>query len=262
MIRVRGLGFSYGDRPVLSDVELDVGNGEILGVLGPNGSGKSTLLGLLRGVLRPGKGTVQLMGESPWDMSRRNLARLLAVVPQTLVAEFAFTVEEIVAMGRYAQGPPAGVDEEAVRVAMVRADVAHLRRRAVTEVSGGELQRVALARALAQETPLLLLDEVTSHLDVDHTLEVMELVLNLNRENGLTVVQVSHDADLAAATSHTLLLLSREGRPVAVGTPDEVLTRENLQAVYRADLVVENNPRTGTPRIVPLLGARVSRPAR
>ncbi|MDF1555291.1 MAG: ABC transporter ATP-binding protein [Deferrisomatales bacterium] len=266
MIRVRGLSFSFGEHPVLRDGAFHVARGEVLGILGPNGSGKSTLLALLRGTLRPDSGSVEIDGQPLRGMPRRQVARRIAVVPQSVVPTFPFPVREFVAMGRFPHRSPLGGgtarDESAVAFALDHTRTRDLSERPVTELSGGELQRVALARALAQEAPILLLDEVTSHLDIDHTLEVMELVLALNRDQGLTVVQVSHDAELAAASSDRLLLLSREGRIVSVGAPEAVLTTENLREVYRADLTVERNPHNGLPWIVPAVGFSAGRRGR
>lgn len=262
MIRAEGLAFGYSGRPpVLQGLDLAVARGEVLGILGPNGCGKSTLLRLLRGALAPTRGRVLLFGREVHRQARRDVARRLAVVPQATAPTFPYRVEEVVALGRFARreglgGLGAGgaaADRVAVARAMRLTDTEHLVGRAVTELSGGELQRVVLARALAQEPECLLLDEATSHLDLDHRLGVAELLGRLNREEGLTVVQVSHDLDLAAETSHRLLLLSAEGRPVALGPPEAVLTTEHLRAVYRVEVRVDPNPYTGRPRVLPLL---------
>ena len=256
MIRAEGLGFGYGRRPVFADLDLEVKRGEILGILGPNGCGKSTLLRLLRGVLRPDAGRIFWEGQPLVGIGRREMARLAAVVPQAAPAAFPFSVYEMVAMGRFAHsGTFTGLDADGrktVERALAAADIVHLARRPATALSGGELQRVLLARALAQRAPVLLLDEATSHLDLDHRLAIGELLLRLNREEGVTVIQVSHDIDLAAETSHRLLLLSREGRPAALGTPGEVLTSANLAQVFRVEVKVEPNPYTGAPRVLPV----------
>jgi iron complex transport system ATP-binding protein len=261
VIRIEGLDFAYRGTPVLQGLSLEVRTGEILGVLGPNGCGKSTLLRLLRGALSPSAGRVLLDGRPAHRQPRREVARLVAVVPQATAPTFPYPAREVVAMGRYARaenlsGGKSRTDRTAVERAMALTDTLHLSSRPVTELSGGELQRVILARALAQEPALLLLDEATSQLDLDHRLDVADLLLRLNREDGLTVVQVSHDLDLAAETSQRLLLLTAEGRVQALGSPEEVLTAENLRAVYHVDVRVEANPYTGRPRILPVVRRR------
>ncbi|MFO7812315.1 MAG: ABC transporter ATP-binding protein [Pelovirga sp.] len=260
MIQVSNLTFAFERTPIFNGLDLQIEGGEILSIIGPNGCGKSTLLRLLRGHLRP------QAGEICWDqtplpqLSSRHLARQVAVVPQTTHVDFPFTVREMVAMGRYPhrQGLFAlsgGDDDKAIQEALALTDVVELAERQVTQLSGGELQRVLLARALAQNTPVLFLDEATSHLDIDHRLELSELLLRLNRTQGKTIVQVSHDLDLAAAISQRILMLSSHGEIVALGTPQQVMTAVNLQRLFRVDLRVETNPYTGTPQITPLINA-------
>jgi iron complex transport system ATP-binding protein len=259
-IEVRDVGFAYGDRNVLHDLSFGVRQGETLAILGPNGCGKSTLLALLRGVLAPTRGQIRLFGGAPGDMRRAEVARRVAVVPQMLSPTFGFSVLEFVGMGRYphlgAFGAVREADRRAVKRAMDLTDTTALASRPVMELSGGEFQRVALARAVAQEAAVLLLDEITSHLDLDHTVEVANLLLRLNRDERITVVQVSHDLGLASQTSHRLLLLDRSGGVVAVGPPEQVLTQECLARVYRAPLTVERDPTSGRARVFPLLGQR------
>lgn len=257
MIRVEGLRFGFGAQEVLRGLAFEVRQGEVLGVLGPNGSGKSTLLKLLRGALVPGSGRVLLDGRPVHRYSRRALARWIAVVPQAMAVPFPFTVWETVAMGRFAYrralSGPTRADRAAVERALAWTDALHLAGRAVTELSGGELQRVFLARALAQEAPVLLLDEVTSHLDIRHRLQVAELLARLNREEGRTVVHVTHDFDLAAEISHRLLLLGPLGEPEALGPPREVLRPERLHRAFGISVRVEPDPLTGGPRVFPVL---------
>ena len=256
MIRICDLHFGYTGQPVLRGINLEIRQGEILGILGPNGCGKSTLLRLLRGVLNPAEGQILWNGREATYFTRKEMARQAAVVPQSLALPFPYPVGEMVMMGRFAHqagfAGPTAEDRRAVEQALAVTDTLHLRKRSVIDLSGGELQRVLLARALAQQTPVLLLDEATSHLDLDHRLEIADLLVRLNRDTGQTVVQVSHDLDLAAETSDRVLLLSADGRVAACGPPAEVLTAANLKEVFRVDVKVEANPYTGAPRIFPL----------
>jgi len=261
MIRVEQLHFAYGRRAIFSGLNLNVHSGEILSLLGPNGCGKSTFLKLLRGVLPSGQGDICWDSRSVKTISRREMARKAAVVAQSNEVYFSYTVRELVAMGRFPHRPllaelsreDYGKVDEALRIT----DVVALADRPATDLSGGELQRVMLARALAQDTPALLLDEATSHLDLIHRLDITDLLVQLNREQGRTILQVSHDLDLAAEISHRILLFSAEGRIAALGSPVEVVTPENIKAVFGVDVEVILNEKTGAPRIFPLRSSRL-----
>ncbi len=257
MIRVRDLWFGYGGRPVLRGLDLAVPTGSFVSVLGPNGCGKSTLLRLVRGLLAPDRGEVLLDGAPVRGLDRRAVARRLAVVPQAPSVPFPYPVRELVAMGRFARSTGLGglsrADRAAVERALALTDTLDLADRRVTELSGGEVQRVVLARALAQESPLLVLDEATSHLDVQHRLEVAELLLRLNRDEARTIVQVTHDLDLAGELSDRVLLLSGAGEPVAVGAPDEVFTPDALRCAFGVPIHVDPNPFSGAPRLTPVV---------
>ncbi|MFO7765894.1 MAG: ABC transporter ATP-binding protein [Pelovirga sp.] len=261
MIQVSELCFAFERTPIFNGLDLQVAQGEILSIIGPNGCGKSTLLRLLRGHLYPQSGEISWNQTPLAQLSSRHLARQVAVVPQTTHVDFPFTVLEMVAMGRYPhrQGLftfSSGDDDKAIQEALALTDVVELAERQVTQLSGGELQRVLLARALAQNTPVLFLDEATSHLDIDHRLELAELLVRLNREQHKTIIQVSHDLDLAAAISHRILMLSSHGEIVALDSPEQVMTSANLHRLFRVDLRVETNPYTGTPQITPLINTR------
>jgi iron complex transport system ATP-binding protein len=250
LVEVRGLDFGYGGRFRLSAVTFELVPGEILGVIGPNGSGKTTLVRLLSKVRTPDRGEIRLAGTSLARLSRRALARHVAVVPQELTAAFALTVEELVLMGRHphAEGrlfETAG-DVERAREAMALAGVGELADQPLDALSGGERQRATLARALAQEPRLLLLDEPTTHLDLRHQREIVGLLRRLNRERGLTALLVSHDLSLAGEVADRLLLLSA-GRVARIGTPAEVLDEAVLESAYRCPVRVEKNPDSGRP---------------
>ena len=244
----QGLIFSYGGEDILRSLSFKVAAGEFLTILGPNGSGKSTLLKIISAELCPQGGAVLLEQEDLRLLPRQALARQMAVVPQETGVAFAFTVGEVVMMGRMphqrrfqADSPE---DMAIVRRGMEQTHTWHLRERLVNQLSGGERQRVIVARALAQEPKILLLDEPTSHLDVQHQLELLALVSRLNREEGLTVIAVLHDLNLAAQFSQKILLLD-EGQMVAHGDPAQVLTPELIRQVYQVKATVACNQVTG-----------------
>jgi len=233
-VQVEHLSFGYGSQPLLSDLQVSLQHGEMIGLLGPNGSGKTTFVKLLSGVLRPAQGRILLAGRDLSAWGRRAIARRVAVVPQELQVSFAFTVEQMVALGRTPFvrlfGTHSSRDREIVHAAMHSAEVEAVAGRIFHELSGGERQRVLLAMALAQQPHLLLLDEPTSHLDIKYQIEVLDLVRRLNRETGVTVVAAMHDLNLAARYFPRLLLFQRG--IVADGGPAEVLEPRLLQSVY------------------------------
>jgi iron complex transport system ATP-binding protein len=250
LLEVRDVDFGYGGRFRLAGVSFEVAAGEVLGVIGPNGSGKTTLVRLVSGVRAPQRGEIRLAGTSLARLSRRALARQVAVLPQEVTPGFALTVEELVLMGRHphAEGrffETAG-DLERARAAMALAGVGELADQPLDALSGGERQRATLARALAQEPRLLLLDEPTSHLDLRHQREVVGLLRRLNRERGLTALLVSHDLNLAGEVADRLLLLAA-GRVARTGTPAQVLDEAVLEAAYGCPVRVEKNPDSGRP---------------
>lgn len=234
LVEIDDLAFGYTNQPLLYGVRMSVWSGEMVGLLGPNGSGKTTLLRLLSGVLYPQQGRILLDGRELAAWGRRGTAQRVSVVPQELQVPFAFTVEQMVSLGRTPfinlLGTRTGRDREIVREAMQVAEVDLLAERIFNELSGGERQRVMIAMALAQQPRLLLLDEPTSHLDIKYQIEVLELVRRLNRETGVTVIAAMHDLNLAARYFPRLLLFQRG--IVADGGPAEVLEPRLLQRVY------------------------------
>jgi len=246
------LACGYDEQDVLRGVDLALWPGELLGVIGPNGSGKSTLLRALTGVLPLRGGEARLAGRRLQDWPSRARAQQVAVVPQATLPLFAFTVREMVEMGRHPYlGRFSGWGEEdrqAVEEALALTETIGLQERRVDQLSAGELQRVIIARALAQRPRVLLLDEPTAHLDVGHQLEIFELLTRLNQAQGLSVLCISHDLNLAAEYCHRLILLS-EGRVFAEGHPAGVITEQNLRAVYGARVHVGPNPYSGQPQV-------------
>ena len=234
LLDVQGIAFGYDRQPLLYDVHMQVRGGEMVGLLGPNGSGKTTLLRLISGVLHPQQGTILLEGKDLQTWGRRGIARRVAVVPQELHMPFAFTVEQMVNLGRTPYlnllGTRTKEDQRIVEHALQAADISPLAGRIFNELSGGERQRVIVALALAQQPALLLLDEPTSHLDIKYQIDVLELVQRLNRETGVTVIAAMHDLNLAARYFPRLLLFQRG--VVADATPAEVLEPQLLRRVY------------------------------
>ena len=252
-LQIRQLYFSYLNGLVLDGIDLSVAAGEMVALLGPNGSGKTTLIKLVSGVLKPGQGKVSLDGASLSRLSRRSIARTIAVVPQQFHIAFAFTAAEVVMLGRIpflkAFADEREIDKQTVADSLELVGISELRGRRFDELSGGERQKVILAMALAQQPELLLLDEPTTHLDIAHQVEILELVRSLNREQGLTVIAAMHDLNLASLYFDRLVLL-KEGRVCADGAPQQVLTEARIREVFSAVVGVEPHPITGAPHIV------------
>lgn len=255
MLSATGLRFDYGGAPVLDGVSLEVAEGRLVGLVGPNGAGKSTLLACLHGGLWPSAGSVRLDGRELEPLSRREVARAIAVVPQRCEVVFPVPVEHFVGLGRFAhQGFFAGAgaaDRAAVAAALERMRLVALASRPVNELSGGEFRRVLLAQALAQEPRLLLLDEPIQQLDLRHQLEVMEFTREFAHQAGRAALVVLHDLALAARYCDELVLLA-QGRVVARGAPAAVLTEASLRAVWGVRASIENSPATGSLQVVPV----------
>lgn len=231
MIEVTGLCVDLGGKAILADVEFSVARGAFAVVVGPNGSGKTTLIRSLYRSVEPSRGAVLLDGTPVSAMDRRSIARTMAVLRQEPDLEFDFLVQELVLMGRSPHkglfDPDSAEDRRTVSEAMDLTDVASLKSRRFSTLSGGEKQRVLLARALAQKPKILLLDEPTNHLDVRHQLDVLHRV----RALGLTVVAALHDLNLAD-TFATQVLVLHAGRLAAEGTPEETLTAERIRETF------------------------------
>jgi iron complex transport system ATP-binding protein len=244
----------YGAGAILHDLSLAIPDGEVTAIIGPNACGKSTLLRALARLRTPDSGTVLLDGKAIGMQPTRDVARRLGLLPQTPVAPEGITVADLVARGR---SPHQGAfrqwsreDEAAVDAALEATGMGAQAGRRVEDLSGGQRQRVWIAMALAQETPLLLLDEPTTYLDLRHQIEVLALVRRLNRTLGRTVVMVLHDIGLACRYADRLVLMSG-GRILAEGTPAEVVTPKNLRDAYGLDARVIPDPETGTPLVIP-----------
>jgi len=241
MITLRELSAGYGAAPILADLSLDLRAGSMIGLIGPNGAGKTTLLKLLMGLMRPLSGEALVQVRPVAAYRRAALARRMTLVPQDTQIGFAFAVEDIVAMGRNPHlgrfRVPGAHDLEMVRRAMAETGVTRFARRLIDTLSGGERQRVIIARAIAQETPIVLLDEVTANLDLCHQLEVLGLAQKLARDGRLVVAAI-HDLAMASRFCDRLLLLA-EGGLRADGTPDSVLTEGNLRRYFHVEARID-----------------------
>ncbi len=252
MIEVNSISFRYHEEWVLREVSFRVEKGEFVGVIGPNGSGKTTLLKLLYRLLAPQRGEILFELVPMKKMDRRDIAKRIAVVAQETQLLFPFSVLETVLMGR---SPYLGhlmfeseKDLEIARKAMEWTKILPFSERPVEELSGGERKRVFIARALAQEPDVILLDEPTANLDIQHQIDFLDLILTLNRERGLTIVMASHDMNIASEFCDRLILL-QGGRIYQTGTPEEVVTKENIEGVYGCEVWIDRHPISGMPRI-------------
>jgi iron complex transport system ATP-binding protein len=253
LFELQNISFSYlAGIPTLRDISLTVSPGEFLSIVGPNGSGKSTLLKALDGLCTPQKGSIFLSGRDLSGYSRKELAKLVAVVPQEHAVQFPFTAFELVLMGRapHSMGSAfeSHTDYEIARAAMEKTDIAHLAGKPLEMLSGGERQRVFLARAFAQQTPIILLDEPNAHLDIAHQIELFGLMKQMNRDHGVTVIAASHDLNLAASYSDRIAMLLCGGL-VAIGRPADVLTAPRIKEVFQTDVVIDAHPLHDSPRV-------------
>ncbi len=253
-LAARDLRFAYAGGHGLEGVDLEVRAGEIVGLLGPNGAGKSTLVKLLSGVLAAGSGSIRVQGDELSGLARREIARRIAVVPQEPPSELPFTALETVLLGRHPHvsglGFEADRDLDIARDALRRVGAGELAERPLGELSSGERQRVAVARALAQQTPILLLDEPTSFLDLRYQVELFDLLRSLAGE-GRALLAVLHDLNLAAEYCDRVVLVAG-GRSVVAGSTAEVLTYAHLTEVYGTEVYVDLNDLTGALVVTPL----------
>ena len=252
MLEIKGFSAGYESGFVVRDVSLKVRPGEFVAVLGRNGSGKSTLIRAVQGLLGNVRGEARVDGRDIASLGRREIARKIAYVPQLSEPIFDFTAEEIVLMGRYARqgrlGAVSTADAAAVDQAMAATRIRDFKERKLSRLSGGERQRVFIARALAQDAPLLLLDEPSLHLDISYQVEIYGLLKGLQREKGKTIVAAEHNVNLAAAHADRLLFL-KDGAVAAEGGPRETVTAANIHGIFGADVDIRANARTGLPEI-------------
>ncbi|MCB0282574.1 MAG: heme ABC transporter ATP-binding protein [Calditrichaeota bacterium] len=254
MLKTENLHFSYTDNPFIENVSIAINDGEYVGIIGPNGSGKSTLIKIFAGLIAPQAGQVHVQANNISNHSRKQIAKLMAYVPQTVEISFDFIVRDVVAMGRFPHSQNLLVkDNESLSVVDQVIKKVHLEKlqyRNFSELSGGEKQRVVIASAIAQQTDLILLDEPTSALDLRHQQEIYMLLKKLTQNESKTVVVVTHDINLAAQYCDRLILLNN-GKVIKDGTPDEVLKFPVIQDVYGVKVYIDINPFTKSLYILP-----------
>jgi iron complex transport system ATP-binding protein len=254
-LEARGVTLAYDKVEVAKDLSLSIPPGRITCIVGANACGKSTLLRALSRLLKPQKGSVLLDGQSISRLPTKTVAMHLGILPQSPIAPEGITVADLVARGRYPHQKWfrqwSNSDEQVITDAMLATRTLELAARPVDELSGGQRQRVWIAMALAQGTDLMLLDEPTTFLDLAHQVEVLDLLVELNQDEGRTVVMVLHDLNHACRYSHHLIAL-REGRLVAEGTPEQVVTEALVKDVFDLRSMVLPDPVSGTPMVVPI----------
>ncbi|MEN6433705.1 MAG: ABC transporter ATP-binding protein [Smithella sp.] len=252
VIDARNISFSYAAKPVMGNISFAIDEGQVIAVIGPNGSGKTTLLKIINGTLFPDAGQMLIDGKETGRWQRKEIAQKVAIVPQETAMIFPFYAEEIVLMGRFPHLGRYGFEDKKdykiVHEAMEKTDTLVFADRRFSELSAGERQRVLIARALAQEPKVLLLDESTVFLDLKHQSQFLALLKQLNTEQQLTVIFVTHDINLAAQNADRIILLY-SGEIYAIGKPAEVITAANIKEVYDVDAGIDSNPYDGSPRV-------------
>lgn len=246
-LQVEDLQFGYRKELVLKGLSFNIEKGNFISIIGPNGSGKSTLLKTLNQLYSPSAGSILIDGTNINILKKKELARKIALVPQDTLIDYDFTVEDIVLMGRH---PYKGrfqkeneKDYKIVNEVLKMTNTFHLKDRIITEISGGERQRVIIAKALAQKPSIILLDEPTSHLDINHQIEILNLLKRLNEEMGTTIVIVIHDVNLASRYSNEIIMLN-EGEILEMGSPEKVITKKNIEIAYDLKVEIEKNKYT------------------
>ena len=245
----------YGDKKILDGISLQIPSNQISVIIGANGCGKSTLLKTLARIIKPLSGEILLDGRPIYSIPSKQLARVLGLLPQSPIVPEGITVADLVGRGRFPHQSLFGTwskkDYEAVAEAMEIMDITALANRHVDELSGGQRQRVWIAMALAQQTDMLFLDEPTTYLDITYQIEILDLLTDLNRKYGTTIVMVLHDINLSARYADYVFAL-RQGKLVAEGKPSEVITSQLIKDVFGLDCMIVRDPVSGAPSVVPI----------
>ncbi|KML05107.1 MULTISPECIES: ABC transporter ATP-binding protein [Rossellomorea] len=253
-LQTKDLTLAYGERTIIDQMDLDIPKGEITVFIGGNGCGKSTLLRSIARLLKPKEGSVLLDGESISRLSTKEVARKMAILPQTPVSPEGLTVLQLVKQGRYPHQSWlkqwSRKDEEIVEDALRATGMEEFRDRKVDELSGGQRQRAWIALTLAQDTDIILLDEPTTYLDMTHQIEILDLLFELNEREGRTIVMVLHDINLACRYAHNIVAI-RDREVYAQGKPEDVISCELVKNVFGMDCQVSSDPLFGTPLCIP-----------
>lgn len=259
LLTINNLSAGYYREDIIKGISLDINKGDFIGIIGPNGSGKTTLLRLATRLLHPRTGEIYFKAKNILQMDLKEFCRKVAFVSQDVSTSFSFTVMELVLMGRIPHLKrlqyETKKDIEIASEKLSLTDTLSLKDKRIDELSAGERQRVVIARALAQEPELLFLDEPTSHLDIGHQVQALDLLKKLNRRNDLTIVMILHDLNLASAYSNRIVLMDK-GIIFKEGRPEEVLTYKNIETVYKTLVLVNDNSVTGKPNVVLVPGER------
>lgn len=255
LIKIKMFDWYYDKEKALDNINLTLYNNSFYGIIGPNGSGKTTLLKNIARSLMPKGGTIFLNERDITEFSNKDLARKISYVPQNTNLEFEFSVMDIVLMGRnpYLRRfqTESTYDMDIAKSAMDITDTWHLREKNIGMVSGGERQRVIIARALAQQTNIMLLDEPVSQLDMQHQIEILEILKKLTEDKKISVIVSLHDLNMAAQYCDKIILMDK-GKVFKEGLPDEIIAKENIQKVYGMDVFIMKNPYTCKPHLIPL----------
>ncbi|HCJ67334.1 MAG TPA: ABC transporter [Elusimicrobia bacterium] len=253
LLEVKNLTSGYTEKEVIKNLSFSLEKGEFLGIIGPNGAGKTTLLRVITQILPSWEGKIFYSGKDIKEFPLKDLAKEVSFLPQSIEIPFSFTVEEFISMGRFPHlnrfEKMEEYDYEVVRKVMILTDVLELSSKNVNDLSGGERQRVYLGQTLVQEPKLLLLDEPIAHLDIGHQIKILDLIKKLNQEEGLTVIAIFHDLNLASEYCDNLILLNN-GEIHKIGPPNEVLTYRNIEEVYQTIVIVKENPLSSKPHIL------------
>jgi len=253
MIKIRDLTVGYFRKEVIRNLSVDFEQGEFCALLGPNGAGKSTLLKSIIGFLIPEKGEVLIKNKSVSNWNKNDLAKNISFIPQDFKLQFDYLVEDLVLMGRF---PYVGYwqsysqkDKEIAKNVLKQLDLFKHRKKQFSQLSGGERKRVTIARALAQETDILLMDEAFANLDINHQLEIMQLLSEINLKQKKLIILVSHNINLASEYCQRILMM-KHGKLIADGYPEEIITTDNLKKLYETNLKIIPNPMTGKPNLI------------
>jgi iron complex transport system ATP-binding protein len=254
ILKSENLKFSYTEKPLIEGVSLNIKRGKLTSLAGPNGAGKTTLLYLMAGILKPYSGSVEINAQNIHLMQKKDLAKIMAVIPAELSVPFLYTVQEIVEMGRYPHlGPFSSMSAKDIRIteeAMEKTGVLHLRKQPFNFLSSGERQRTVIARALAQQPSILLMDEPTVHLDLHYQVEIYKLLKEISKNETTAIFLISHDLNFASIYSEEIILFA-DGRLIKSGPPKEIITKELISGIYKTEISIVSHPSSRHPLIMP-----------